>query len=160
MKKILLLFVGLALLVSCSSDDGNSESNKKERIIGNWLLVDYSDSSTPDISEILKEVPCAAKQMTTFNIDQTMVETSFYGDNCDEISFSTSNYEVEGEVLNTINTEGGFEPGSDSVVKFYIKELTASKLVIQCFYIDLGIGHPNPELTEEEYYTLTYKRIK
>lgn len=160
MRKILFLFLAFAFLTSCGSDDSVTILTYQEAVVGKWLLVDYNDAENSDISQILIEEPCAAKTFVEFKSDLVFVESSFGGKDCSEVEISTVNYEIVDNVMTTISKGGGATIGSDSVIKYYIKELTASKLAIQGFYYDDGVEGRIPELKEKDFYTLIYKRIQ
>ncbi len=160
MRKILFLFLGFAFLTSCGSDDSATILTYQEAIVGKWLLVDYNDAENTDISKILIQEPCVAKTFVEFKSDLVFLQSSFRGKDCAEVKISTVNYEIVDNVMTTISKGGGATIGSDSVIKYYIKELTASKLAIQAFYDDNGVEGRIPELKEEDFYTFIYKRIQ
>ncbi|MCP5061964.1 MAG: lipocalin family protein [Ignavibacteriae bacterium] len=122
MKKLNLLFgflIGLTLL-SCSSDDNDSNSNEPT-IIGEWILVNQIyNGQNEDLSD------CELQETLTFNSNGSLV--SYYTDN-DPCEFFTENQQF------TLNgTELTILFGQNSDFRYNILTLSTTDLSIENFY--------------------------
>ncbi len=164
MKKILLPFVCLLFLAfRCSDDDDDVEhhfAKYKTNIVGKWMISDYSSGSVKNLAELDKFEPCSSKGLKTFNSDDSVLETYFFGKDCNENSANLKGYKLHRNTVTITEKGGGKEQATDYVTKYDIIELNSSKLVIKGYYVDEGIKGQDPLLNEEEYFTYTYKKIK
>ena len=89
MKKYIVLFLALGLIVttSCSSDDDEATART---IVGSWVLVSVQPP-------VLDPTSCETDSMITFNEDNT-AEGAFYfqQSNCDELSSTGTWEKVDG----------------------------------------------------------------
>lgn len=100
MKKLFILFFGLAVLISCSSDDDNATED--DPILGTWFLAEFNNPLEPDAS--LSD--CEKQSFVTFNADNT--------------TYSESYSEVEGECVEADSDTGTWENQGNSVYKITI----------------------------------------
>lgn len=84
MKKLILMFFGLAVLTSCSSDDDNTG---EDPILGTWALVEINPALVP-IED------CNETSTIIFSADHT-ADSTFYLEEC-EPETSTGSWENEG----------------------------------------------------------------
>lgn len=141
MKKLNLLF-GILIAVtilSCSSDDDDSNSNEST-ILGEWILVNQIyDGQNENLSD------CELQETLTFNSDGTLI--SYYTDN-DPCEFFTEiqQYELNGDELKILF-------GQNSDFRFNVLTLSTTELSIENFY-------RNGETLEENNRTIyEYEKI-
>ncbi|WP_296384595.1 lipocalin family protein [Winogradskyella sp.] len=122
MKKLNLLLVVLIgiTILSCSTDDNNSNSDEPT-IIGEWILVNQIyDGQNEDLSD------CELQETLTFNSNGALI--SYYTDN-DPCEFFTENQSF------TLNgTELTILFGQNSNFKFNVLTLSSTELIIENFY--------------------------
>lgn len=127
MKKILMLFMTIALLTACSDDDSGDDGN----IVGTWLLVEANNIPGYTVNE------CSGQSTITFNADNSASST-FYStvegecvSDTDTGSWSNSTgnqYTIEvpglGDLQGTVNF-------SDSRFTFIPNDFPASSLTFE-----------------------------
>ena len=142
MKKLNLLLgilIGMIVL-SCSSDDNDSNSNEPT-IIGKWILVNQIyNGENENLSD------CQLQHTLTFNTNGTLI--SYYSD-YDPCEFftETQQYELNGDELKILF-------GENSDFRYNVLSLNVTELSIENFY-------RNGEILQENYRTTRkYERIE
>ena len=138
MKKVNLLVIVLALIISsCSSDDGDS-NNVSESIIGTWKLI----SDIEDEIEWVEDGDCDILYIITA---ATITEEYYEGIDCSEVDLTDSTwpYSIENNVIIGFYTEGNEE--ETFAYDYEIISLTKATLIV--------------EYTDEDYVnTMTLER--
>jgi len=94
MKRILLLFA--LILLSCSNDDDNSQSESQNLIVGVWKPIKEIDRCPNQADDVYNLTECEQMGRLTFNSNGTLSDTGFNenGEDC-EISYeSNSTWEI------------------------------------------------------------------
>lgn len=73
MKKLLLLFVSVAMLTACSKDN-DDENGSQEPILGTWYLVEINNAQGYEVND------CNSKSYIDFKSDGT-AHSEFYSQN-------------------------------------------------------------------------------
>ena len=97
---ILLLVTGLFSLSSCSSDDGDTESNT---VIGTWTLVEINPEAAGDVVGLND---CPNKPLITFQEDGNADWTSYDPDNDCQASTDTGSWVQNSATQYTMNIPG------------------------------------------------------
>lgn len=125
MKKILLLFISLAVL-SCSDDDGGPANNpNRDLVIGSWNLSELTISPAQDINgdgntttNVLSELECNLTGRITINENNTWTFTGndlvvttitgglFFFQCFDNSRNEGGNWDIEGNVLRLADGTG------------------------------------------------------
>ena len=91
---IICLFL---ILTSCSSDDnGGTDINFEDSIIGTWK---YTSSTFNGVNDELTE--CDFLNTLVFNSTQ-LISTEYYGDTCEMIDITTETYSITGTLISII----------------------------------------------------------
>jgi len=108
MKKLLVLFLSMAFLVACSSDDDNDDNQGPDPIVGTWELVEVSGALEPQF--------CMEEQSTiTFNANNTGSATFYLTATECTPTNSTGGWTNNGDSRYTIAVPGvGDTPGTVS----------------------------------------------
>lgn len=160
MKRVALLFLTVLTVTftsSCSSDDDSSLNSGD--IIGNWKLTNYNDPWINDIEELEDLEPCESLQKRAFSSENITTLTYYYGNNCQYQGTRNDQFSISGNVLTITEPNGGYNPNTDYVVKYNIRTLNATTLVLEGFYVDEGDGY-NPNIPQNERFTETWTRIE
>ncbi|MFD1095424.1 lipocalin family protein [Salegentibacter chungangensis] len=98
MKKIFLLFVSLAVLSSCSSDD---DTGGDDPILGVWFLAEANNAQGLEVDE------CNDDSYIDFKADGT-AETEFFSDESGDCigEKNTSEWSASGDSRYTFNVPG------------------------------------------------------
>ncbi len=149
MRKItLLLFMVVGYFsVSCSSDDDSSDDQAS--ILGKWVLTEIDESTLDYWGE------CAVGNATYDFDETTIVSTHYFGNNCQSTGVRYWNYSISGKVLTKTEVNGGYEAGTDYVIKYNILKLDKTSLEVEEIYVDEGYNGedgynvpPNERTTE------------
>lgn len=151
MKKLFLLTIVFFIYSSCSSDDNSSQNYENQDIIGNWKITEYRDDYYNNISEVDDE-PCFSLSTKTYNSNLILKYYSKYGSSCQNLGVTNKIFEINGNVLTETIIDGGFEPNTNYVVKYYIEELTSTTLKLKGFYVDEGVSGYNPDNSDNPFY--------
>jgi len=123
-KPIFFLIVFTILLVSCSDDDGSSETNENALVIGTYSLSAVNVNPAQDINEdgststnLLEEMPCISGTLTInsdnswnlniVRVDVTTITGGLFFIDCGEADSSSGNWTFSN---NQLSLSGSFEP--------------------------------------------------
>lgn len=158
MKKLFLLSIVLFINYSCSSDDSSSQNYSNQDILGNWRITEYRDDFYNNISEVDDDEPCFSLSTKTYNSNLTLKDYYKYGSSCQNSGVNNKVFEINGNVLTETEIDGGYEPNTDYVVKYYIEELTSTTLKLKGFYVDEGVSGSNPDNSDNPFYETWVKQ--
>ncbi|SHJ18418.1 lipocalin family protein [Flavobacterium haoranii] len=159
MKKAIFLFTTGILTLSCSSDDDSTPNYTNDNIVGSWKIIDYHDNYFNNIQEVEEnDEPCFSLQTKDFNSNLTLDFNYKYGNSCQNSGTTNNTFSINGNILTEIEPNGGYEPNTDYVVKYYIEELNDNTLKLKGFYVDEGVSGENPE--NGEYFYETWQKIE
>jgi hypothetical protein len=152
-NKIFLLLLILCLIFSCSSDKDNSNSYNSSDIIGIWKIIDFQENgATLDDCEMMEQ--------REFKTDNTIKQFYFYGNNCQNSGTNDWIFTVSDNKLFTKEPNGGYNGNNDYIINYNIIELTATKLIIEGYYVDEGVdGIKAEEIPSGERFKETWERI-
>lgn len=124
MKKCFLLFCFVCLL-SCSDDDGGSETNPNfDLVVGSWNLSELTINPEQDINEdgtstenILEELPCISARITlspdntwSYNGNDVVITTitgGLFKFFCSEVVRNEGgNWDIQGSVVRLVDGQG------------------------------------------------------
>lgn len=122
MKKLIFIFLSLAVLTACNSDD-DSNSNADDPIIGTWILVD-SSIATPQT--------CTQESTITFNQDNSGSGTFYIAETECQPQNSTGNwrnlgnsrYSIVAPIVETIEGVANFIGNDDFTFTTALGSLT------------------------------------
>lgn len=161
MKKLytLLAIAFVSVFVfSCSSDDNGSKNITADQMIGKWIITDYSDSQIKSLAELVKVEPCGDRDVFDFSTNGILYFSYAYGTNCSSSGTNNLKYSLSGNLLTTVEEGAGYNPNTDYIVKYQVVAVTSSTLILKAVYVDDGYGD-NPDLSNEEMFTVSFKRI-
>lgn len=158
MKKLFILFLISTITLSCSSDDSSTTNFSNSDILGTWKITQYQDSQYSNISQVEADEPCFSQATMTYSNNSLLRDFYKYGTNCTNTGYIDKTYEIEGNVLTHTETNGGYEPNTDYVVKYQIQELTATTLKLKGIYVDEGVAGQNPNISNNPFYE-TWEKV-
>ncbi|SFB87487.1 Lipocalin-like domain-containing protein [Flagellimonas taeanensis] len=121
-KRFYILLLASALIISCSSDDGESDGSS---IVGTWDAIEFNMGEAVDLNEdgtasdnLLDELDCFASTVTftaeggystaTTGIYFEASESDFFI-TCDGVETTSGTYTLDGNTLVTIDEDGEVE---------------------------------------------------
>jgi len=154
---VFTIFIISVLFLSCNKDDDNVSINQ-ENLIGKWKITNYQDSEISNLEELIQYEPCGGQDVFDFSTNGILYFSYAYGDDCSRTGTNNLKYDLSGNVLTTIEEDGGYNPNTDYVIKYQVITITDSTLILKAVYVDDGFGD-NPDLSNEEMFTVSFKRI-
>lgn len=123
-KTSLLLFVCLALCISCSSDDGPSQPDEREKAIGSYTITALNVSPAQDVdndgtasTNLLDEMSCitgtlnvnadSSWNLNVIRINVTTITGGLFFIDCGDADSSSGTWSFAN---NQLSLNGGFEP--------------------------------------------------
>lgn len=121
-QRFYMLLLASALIISCSSDDGESDGSS---IVGTWDAIEFNMGEAVDLNDdgtasdnLLDELDCFASTVTftadggystaTTGIYFEASESSFFI-TCDGVETTSGTYTLDGNTLVTIDEDGEVE---------------------------------------------------
>ena len=139
------------IITACSSDNN---SNNQASITGKWKIIAYQDANAT-------LTPCDMLEKREFTIDNKIIQTYFYGNNCNTQGTNNNwRFTIENNKLLTRELGGGYNPSKDYIINYNIISLTNNKLIIEGYFVDEGVNGIVPtEIPQSERFTETWERI-
>lgn len=152
MKRIILLS-SVLLAISCSSDDGESQTSNSS-ILGKWKITNYEEQG-----QELEE--CEWLETKEYLSTGKIKDTYFYGNNCSTQGMNDNTlFTIEGDRLLTREPNGGMNPSKDYKVKYIIRSLNESTMVLEGYFVDEGVDGITPtEIPVAERFTETWQKV-
>ena len=159
MKKLSLLLFTVIIYFSCSSDDNSSANYENNEIIGSWKITEYRDNIFNNIQEVdANDEPCFSLSTKTYNSNLILKDYYKYGNSCQNSGVTNKTFQINGNILTETEQNGGYESNTDYIVKYYIEELSSTKLKLKGFYVNEGVTGSNPDRSDEPFYETWIKQ--